>query len=98
MLEKYAGGSEGKKKRFRLRVKTELPVFRKSDGLPGTQIIDKERDPYRHTIVDEEGTVLHDETRRLSEHQERGSAKFQKPSSDPWRYLSPTRTVIVRHS
>jgi hypothetical protein len=48
-----------------------------------TQIIDKERDPYRHTIVDEEGTVLHDETRRLSEHQERGSAKFQKPSSDP---------------
>jgi hypothetical protein len=85
MLEKYAGGSEGKKKRFRLRVKTALPAFRKSDGLPvrETQIIDKERDFYQHTIMDEDGNVLHDETHRLSEHQGRGSAKFKSPSSDP---------------
>jgi hypothetical protein len=54
MIEKHVGRPGGKKKRFRLRVKTALPTFRKSDGLAvrETQIIDKERDLYQHTIVD----------------------------------------------
>jgi len=43
-----------------------------------TQIIDKERDLYQHTIVDEDGNVLQHEVHRLSQHQGRGSARFKK--------------------
>jgi hypothetical protein len=80
-LDKFVGGSGGKKKRFRHRIKSQVPGYRKSDGLPTreTQIIDKEADVYEHKITDEDGNVLYHQKHRLTEHQGRGSAKLKKP-------------------
>jgi hypothetical protein len=77
----WLGGKEEKVSPQRQDRAPRLSEIRWSPGT-GEQSIDKERDLYQHTIVDEEGIVLHDETdetHRLSEHQGRGSAKFKRP-------------------